>query len=139
MTDEHTITLLDSYTAAELRTMDPGEEMEHLLAEGKAFETNDEPVNISSITANFILEHVDNFEVRVDRAEPALVQIELNGERVEVAARCKGGGPRLRAAIAIFRAYIRLLKAGAERGRSADLRGMAEREAQLGVEGEIDE
>lgn len=131
MTDEpdHTITLLDSYTPAELRTMEPGEEMLALLGLGEAFETDDEPANIGPATAKFILDHVDEHHLEhtdSPREEAALARLTHNGITVECVA--VDHRATLRSALAACRAYLRLLKAGAERG-SSDLRGMAEREA----------
>ncbi|MFB6372792.1 MAG: hypothetical protein ABEN55_06705 [Bradymonadaceae bacterium] len=137
MSDEHEVTLLDSYTPAELRTMGPGEEMRHLLSTGEAFEEHEGLIPIDD-AFELILEHVDDHEVLA--GDPSIARLELNGHRFEVIAShyrpsvveevgiSRALDCAKDAYLAVCRAYLRLLKAGAERGGS-DLRGMAEREA----------
>jgi hypothetical protein len=142
---DHKLTLLDSYTPAEIRTMEPGEEMRHLLAGGEAFEGLEPDAGKLALddAAERILEHVDAQDLKP--GGPASAALEFNGQRFEVAAShyCPEGAPPPEelangmvndAYLAVCRCYLRLLKAGAERGES-DLRGMAEREAMTDIKG----
>lgn len=125
--DEHTITLLDSYTPSEIRTLEPGEELGHLLRLGQAFEDDKDPVEPGQVAARAICQHVDDWSIV---GPPALACLELNGESFEVIAR--RSNPTDAAALAVCRCYVRLLEAGAEETTQSDWRGIARREALKG-------